>query len=71
MVETMLNTNMGKKITKADVDRFKKVIMGDYVFTGIDLTNAIKQYKTIPCFSCIDEIKPSPKLQRFCKEIGL
>ena len=71
MVETMLNTNMGKKIAKADVDKFKKIITGDYVFTGIDLTNAIKQYKTIPCFSCINEIKPSAKLQMFCKQIGL
>ena len=71
MVEAMLNTKLGKKVTKNDVDRFKKIIMGDYVFTGKDLTNSIKQYNTIPCFECINEIQPSVALQNFCKEMGI
>ena len=71
MVENMLNTKTGKKVTKNHVDRFKKVIMGDYVFKGKDLTDSIKQYGSIPCFACLHEIKPSIALQDFCKEIGL
>nr|BAR30888.1 hypothetical protein [uncultured Mediterranean phage uvMED] len=71
MVEAMLNTKSGKKVTENHVDRFKKIIMGDYVFTGKDLTDSIQEYGTIPCFGCIDEIKPSIALQKFCKEMGI
>ena len=71
LVEMLIKTKAGKKVKEKDVNVLKDVITEEYVFTGKHLTYLMAEYNTLPCFSSIDEIKPSPKLEKFYKDIGL
>lgn len=71
LVEMLMKTKTGKKTSQKDIDIFKDVITEEYVFTGKHLSYLMSEYDTLPCFSAIEEVKPSPKLEKFCKEISL
>ncbi len=71
LVEMLMKTKTGKKTSQKDIDIFKDVITEEYVFTGKHLSYLMSEYGTLPCFSAIEEVKPSPKLEKFCKEISL
>ena len=70
LVEMLMKTKTGKKTSKKDIDIFKDVITEEYVFTGKHLTYLMTEYGTLPCFSAIEEVKPNPKLEKFCKQIS-
>ena len=71
LVEMLINTETGKKVKEKDVNVLKDVLTEECDFTGKHLTYLIDQYNTLPCFSAIEEVKPSPKLQKLCKEFGI
>ena len=71
LVEKLLQTKTGKKTKQKDIDIFKDVITEEYEFKGKHLQYLIDEYGTLPCFSAIEEIQPSKKLQKICNEIGI
>ena len=71
LVEMLINTETGKKVKDKDVNVLKDVLTEECDFTGKHLTYLIDEYNTLPCFSAIEEVKPSPKLQKLCKEFGI
>ena len=71
VVEKLCATSMGKKVKKEDVDFLKDVITEEKNFNGKHLTYLIKQYKTLPCMTAVEEIYPSKNLKSFGKKIGL
>ena len=46
------------------------LITEESVFTGKHLTYMMSEYGTLPCFSTMNEVKPNPKLESFCKQIS-
>ena len=71
LVEKLMETKTGKKTKQKDIDIFKDVITEEYEFKGKHLQYLIDEYGTLPCFSAIEEIQPSKKLQKICDEIGI
>ena len=71
LVEQLMETKTGKKTKQKDIDIFKDVITEEYEFKGKHLQYLIDEYGTLPCFSAIEEIQPSKKLQKICDEIGI
>ena len=71
LVDKLMKTKTGKKTKQKDIDIFKDVITEEFDFTGKHLQYLIDEYGTLPCFSAIEEVKPSPKLQKICNEIGI
>ena len=71
LVEMLKKTDTGKKVKEKDVNVLKDVLTEEYDFTGKHLHYLIDEYGTLPCFSAIEEVKPSPKLQKLCKEFGI
>ena len=71
LVEQLMETKTGKKSKQKDIDIFKDVITEEYDFKGKHLQYLIDEYGTLPCFSAIEEVKPSLKLQKLCKEFGI
>lgn len=71
LVEMLRKTESGKKVKEKDVNALKDVLTEEYDFKGNHLQYLIDEYGTLPCFSAIEEVKPSPKLQKLCKEFGI
>lgn len=71
LVEMLIKTEAGKKVKEKDVNALKDVLTEECDFTGKHLSYLMSEYGTLPCFSAIDEVKPNPKLEKFCKDIGL
>ena len=71
LVEKLIETKTGKKTKQKDIDIFKDVITEEYEFKGKHLQYLIDEYGTLPCFSAIEEIKPSKKLQKFSNDLGI
>ena len=71
VMEKICLTSMGKKVKKEDVNFLKDVITEEKDFTGKHLTYLIKEYKTLPCLTAVQEIKPSENLKSFCDKLGL
>ena len=65
------NKNRLKKQSKKILIFFKDVITEEYEFKGKHLQYLIDEYGTLPCFSAIEEIQPSKKLQKFCNKLGI
>ena len=70
LVEMLIKTQVGKKVKEKDVNYLKDVITEESVFTGKHLTYMMSEYGTLPCFSTMNEVKPNPKLESFCKQIS-
>ena len=71
LVEKLMATKTGQKTKPKDVDIFKDVITEEYEFKGKHLQYLIDEYGTLPCFSAIEELQPSKKLQKFCNDLGI
>ena len=71
LIDKLIRTEIGRKIDKKDVDILRDVMNEDYGFTAEHMQFMIERYGTLPCFSAISEIKPSPKLKDFCREVGI
>ena len=71
VLEKLCQTNIGKKVIKKDVQFLIDVITEEEDFTSKHLQYLMSEYGTLPCMAAIQEINKSPKLEKFCKEIGL
>lgn len=71
IMEMLLDTEIGREIKQKDINIFKDVVTEECNFTGQHLQYLIEEYGTLPCFAAIEAIKPNPKLQSICKEIGI
>tara|TARA_Y100000746_G_C15463375_1_gene432589 strand:- start:2364 stop:2936 length:573 start_codon:yes stop_codon:yes gene_type:complete len=71
IMEMLLDTEIGREIKQKDINIFKDVVTEECNFTGQHLQYLIDEYGTLPCFAAIEAIKPNPKLQSICKEIGI
>tara|TARA_S200000501_G_C20582799_1_gene638023 strand:+ start:83 stop:643 length:561 start_codon:yes stop_codon:yes gene_type:complete len=71
LIDKLIQTEIGKKMDKKYVDILRDVMNEDYSFTAKHMQFMIERYGTLPCFSAIYEIKPSPKLKDFCREVGI
>lgn len=71
IMEMLLDTEIGREIKHKDINIFKGVVTEECSFSSHHLQYLIKEYGTLPCFSAIESIKPNPRLQSICKEIGI
>ena len=71
VVEKLCETNIGKKVSKKDLQFLIDVITEEKEFDSKHLQYLIDEYGTLPCMAAIQEINNSPKLKKFEEELGI